>query len=85
MVSVQGYKRKDGTYVRPHYRRESTNHYVAQRIQDPRKFDPRSFRTVKRDGTLIIVACPAGEYKKGRCQVGMQTQSIRKLKERGGK
>lgn len=54
--------------------------YCDERQQDPRKFDPRSFRTIKlgKKGKLGTVGCPKGEWqpRKKRCRVGMQLQRI---------
>lgn len=52
--------------------------YVHFRLQSPNKFEKKSFRTTSRGtgGTKAITACPAGKFKKGRCSVGVQTQSV---------
>lgn len=60
---------------------EYTQRYKRVRIQSPRKFDKRSFRTIDpgRPGyTKVIVACPKGQYnrKTDRCKVGLQQQSV---------
>ena len=46
---------------------------------NPKKCDSHSFR-VKKVGknTKLIVCCPKNKFKKGRCVVGMKTQSILK-------
>ena len=50
--------------------------YIRERIKDPDYFDKRSFRTIRKGDHLIIVGCPKGKWKKGRCDVGMELQSI---------
>ena len=52
------------------------------RKASPKKFDSRSFRvkTVSKK-TKIIVACPKGQFKKGKCQVGMKLQSVLKRRK----
>jgi hypothetical protein len=60
-----------------------TKNYKRDRIKDPKSFDPRSFRVIDpgRPGhTKMVVACPKGFFKHGRCRVGMQVQAI--LRER---
>lgn len=50
------------------------------RVQNPGKFDRKSFRyhSIGRTGcTRIIVACPKGKYRSGKCSVGMKTQAYR--------
>lgn len=56
----------------------TTARYVRRRIQSPRKFDPRSLRTIDpgRPGhTKLIVGCPTGHYKRDRCKVGTEVQA----------
>ena len=56
-----------------------------KRVADPKKFDRRSFRAKKvSKRTTIVFACPKGKYKRGRCSVGMKTQSIIKKKNKDG-
>lgn len=53
--------------------------YHHKRVRSPRLFDPGSFRIVDpgRSGcTKLVVACPKGQYKKGRCRVGTQLQAM---------
>jgi hypothetical protein len=56
-----------------------TKHFLRERIESPSKFDPRSFR-IKRVSptTEIIVGCPKGRFKSGRCLVGTKAQAILK-------
>jgi len=64
---------------------EKSKTTCRKRVVDPRKFDKRSFRAKKvSEKTTIIFACPIGKFKKGRCSVGMQTQSIIKKKNKDG-
>ena len=56
-----------------------TKKHKRIRLKSPKKFDPKSFRIIDpgRVGyTKIIVACPKGKFKKGRCTVGTVAQSI---------
>lgn len=68
--------------------------YVRERLMSPKKFDPRSFRTVTtKRGRRIVIGCPTGHYdaRTRRCRVGTRAQSIlrpirgaaiRKIRER---
>ena len=59
-----------------------TKHFVRKRLESPKKFDPRSFRTIKPTKDVrIIVGCPKGKYcptcpQKKKCKVGLKTQAI---------
>lgn len=58
-----------------------TKGYKRIRVESPRYFDKRSFRTKdvgRRGFTKIVVGCPKGKYdsKKGKCKVGTKTQAI---------
>lgn len=77
MVHVSGYTRKDGTRVSGHMRTEAHGRYRRERLEDPKKFDSRSFRTVRRGSHLVITACPAGYYHDGSCSVGTHAQALR--------
>lgn len=61
---------------------EKRGRYYHCRIENPDKFDPRSFRSKKvgAKGTIIVVGCPKGEYSPSekRCRTGMRIQ--KKLK-----
>lgn len=60
-----------------------TKKYKRERIKNPKEFDPKSFRVIDpgRPGhTKMVVACPKGFFKGGRCRVGMQVQAV--LRER---
>lgn len=42
-----------------------------------KKFHPGSFRTkTVKKGVQIVVGCPKGKWRKGRCTVGMKPVSI---------
>lgn len=68
---------------------EETENEIRARIQSPGKYDPASFRrapfppTKPERGVFAIYGCPKGEWKGGRCQVGVQIQSLRFSKEAG--
>ncbi len=52
--------------------------FCPERIEDPKKFDRRSLRTVKSGDHRITVGCPKGKYdaKKKMCKVGTRIQRI---------
>jgi hypothetical protein len=64
------------------YKIRKTKHFIRQRLESPKKFDPRSFRTVvPREDIRVIVGCPKKEYcpscpHKKKCKVGLKTQAI---------
>lgn len=63
-----------------------TKNFCRKRIVSPKKFDKRSFRTIKPDkNTRITVACPKSKYnlRTKRCKVSLKTQSIAKRKING--
>lgn len=65
-----------------------TERYRRERQQSPKKFDPRSFRVIDpgRPGhTKMIVACPKGFFKQGKCRVGMRVQAVLKEKKKESK
>ena len=55
---------------------EATPNYCIQTLQPASRFDPRSFRTLVQEKHRITVACPTGQFKKGRCQVQLMAQKI---------
>lgn len=68
--------------------RHTTERYLRERKQNPKKFDPRSFRVIDpgRPGhTKMIVACPKGYFSGGKCKVGMQVQAVLKERKPGRK
>lgn len=51
--------------------------YCRQRIAAPSRFAARSLRTVKaKGGRKLVVGCPKGKFRKGRCSVGTRLQTI---------
>jgi hypothetical protein len=57
----------------------SRSKYQHVRLAPKSKFDPRGFRVIDpgRPGkTKIVVGCPKGRFRKGRCEVGTQPQSM---------
>ena len=55
--------------------------WCRQRLEDPKRFDARSFRTVAvpgRKDRKIVTACPAGKYQPRNevCTVGLKAQSM---------
>ena len=59
---------------------EKVGKHYRCRIQSPKQFDKRSFRTIStgdKKGTKLIIGCPKGKYdaKKKRCKVGTRAQS----------
>lgn len=57
-------------------------HETAKSFRIPvsrKKCAPKSFRNVtlsKKKGIKALVCCPTGEYKRGKCQVGIQLRNI---------
>jgi len=65
---------------------EETETHIRSGHEDPDKFDKDSFRTITisaEEGVSAIVACPKGQFERGRCQVGTQIQSFLFSKEKG--
>lgn len=63
--------------------REVTENFIRRRVLAKRGCAKGSFRTVKRGATRIVVCCPRGKWRGGRCTVGMRAQSIlRKRRKR---
>ncbi|MFH0849087.1 MAG: hypothetical protein V1857_06260 [archaeon] len=57
---------------------EETEENIRSGHGTPSSLDPDSFRTINIDrdrGIEAVVGCPRGQYKNGRCQVGMKVQS----------
>jgi hypothetical protein len=50
--------------------------YCKRVLANKRKFDKRSFRWKKRGRVAVLVACPRGKWKRGRCAVGMRAQKV---------
>lgn len=58
-------------------RMHKTKNFIRKRIESPSKFDKNSFRTKEiSKHTKIIVACPKGKFKRGKCAVGTRVQAI---------
>jgi len=51
-------------------------HFCRERQVSPSKCAKGSTRTVKRGAARIVVCCPKGKFRRGRCTVGMHAQSI---------
>lgn len=50
--------------------------YCRVRQRSPKSFARGSLRTVKRGGVRIVIGCPKGKFKRGRCSVGTKAQTI---------
>jgi len=50
--------------------------YCRQRVASPKKFARNSLRTITRGSVKIVVGCPKGKFKKGKCSVGTRAQTI---------
>lgn len=58
-----------------------TENYRRYRQFAPGRCDKKSFRTMTvNHDTKMVVCCPKGKFKRGRCKVGLRVQS--KLKRR---
>ena len=65
---------------------EESEEYVRSGHQSTDKFDKDSMRTKTLDaaeGMKAVVGCPKGNYKGGRCQVGLEVVSYLFAKEKG--
>lgn len=66
------------------YTTRKTKHFIRKRLESPKKFDPRSFRTkVVSENVEVIVGCPKSKYcatckQKRKCKVGLKAQAILK-------
>ena len=55
---------------------EKSRNYWRCRQAPPSKFDPKSFRTVSaKGGVKLVIGCPKGKFRKGKCAVGTRIQS----------
>lgn len=55
------------------------------RVKSPARYDPKSFRRItlsKEKGIHAVVACPKGQFKGGKCQVGTEIQAYRFEKDK---
>jgi len=59
-------------------RRDVTRNFIRERQFPPSRCDRRSFRTIKRGKVKIVICCPKGQWRRGRCKVGTRAQSILK-------
>lgn len=52
--------------------------FCPERLEDPRRFDQRSFRTVTMRRHRVTVGCPTGQYdaRHRRCKVGTRAQRV---------
>jgi hypothetical protein len=51
--------------------------YCRGRIRSPKGFSPASLRTIKaKGGVKLVVGCPRGKFRRGRCVVGTKLQTI---------
>jgi hypothetical protein len=57
---------------------EKTDNFCVEIVKPLEHFDERSIRTVKRDGHVIKIGCPKGEWdaETKRCKVGTEAHSI---------
>lgn len=57
--------------------------FARERLESPKKFDPRSFRTLARGKARVVVGCPKGHWdpKTSRCKTSMKAQAILRPKE----
>lgn len=61
-----------------------TKNLCRERQFDPKRCDPKSFRTKKPNKrTLLTFCCPKGKFVKGRCKVPIKLQSKSKRKVKG--
>lgn len=56
---------------------------VTKNFRRERQFSPKlcargSFRTITRGKIKLVICCPKGKYRRGRCSVGTRAQSILK-------
>lgn len=58
---------------------EKTKNYIRCRQKNPSYFDKKSFRTkTLSNKTKIITGCKKRHFKKGKCNIGVEIQSILK-------
>jgi len=64
---------------------EKRGKYCHKRMENPRSFDKKSFRTITLDeDTKAVVGCPKNKFKKGKCTVGTYIQKIMKKINKDG-
>ena len=54
--------------------------YCRQRVLSPSRFARGSLRTIRRGKRTLIVGCPKGKFRQGRCSVGTRVQAVLYLK-----
>ncbi len=59
-----------------------TKNFVRHRQFSPKRCAKGSFRTIERGKIKLVVCCPKGHWKHGRCLVGTRAQSILKPRKR---
>lgn len=57
-------------------RKASNGKKICRRVQDSKAFDKKSFRWKKSGHAQVLVACPRGDWKKGRCHSGMRAVEV---------
>jgi hypothetical protein len=57
-------------------RLDVTKNYRRARQFAPSKCARGSFRTITRGKIKLVICCPRGQWKRGRCRVGTKAQSI---------
>lgn len=50
--------------------------YCKRVVANKRKFDRRSFRWKRSGHVMVLVGCPRGKWKRGRCAVGTRAQKV---------
>lgn len=55
-----------------------TKNYERHRQFPPSRCAKGSFRTITRGKVKLVVCCPRGKWRRGRCTVGTRAQSILK-------
>lgn len=56
--------------------RETTKHFIRKRQFPPSRCAKGSFRTITRGKVKLVICCPKGRWRRGRCSVGTRAQSI---------
>lgn len=56
--------------------RDVTKNFVRERQFPPAKCAKGSFRTIRSGKVKIVICCPKGKWRRGRCAVGTRAQSI---------
>lgn len=58
--------------------RDVTKNFIRERQMAPSRCARGSFRmkSIGRHGRKIVVCCPKGHFRRGRCSVGVRAQSL---------